>query len=342
MLALALCVLVICLWTFWGVTEMFHEGWYAPFEWLFYLLPAGVSLALTLIALTWPRIGGWVLIGAGSAFYVWALTSTALRVGLRWWTVISWLPVSGLLAIVGALFLRAARRPDPLFDADSRWWRRSMRYLIAAGVPILVGLGVAVEPAARVARRVDDGDYGARLIQGNEVTLIWAPAGPGWQTGVRWNEIALYGLPPVGFDGKASGRNGQCDQQRSDGCASAADLQQYNVCRYLSDDGARLETTVQGYWRMPSTDEVVRSLVVHGRHAGCVWNGQAGSQPCAARPDKETPLWNPGFPLIYLWTADESGLLDAYDVAYNGVVRSMPKFAGLGSQGYRCVRMPST
>lgn len=26
-LALILCVLVVCLWTFWGAAEMFHEGW---------------------------------------------------------------------------------------------------------------------------------------------------------------------------------------------------------------------------------------------------------------------------------------------------------------------------
>lgn len=140
-----------------------------------------MSLALTLVALTWPRIGGWTLIGAGFAFYAWALASTAARVGLNLWTVISWLPVSGLLAVVRALFLRAARRSDPLFNADSRWWRRHLRYLIAIGAPLLVGLGTAAGPAMRMVRRVDDGNYGARLIQGNGVTLIWAPAGPGWQ-----------------------------------------------------------------------------------------------------------------------------------------------------------------
>ncbi len=339
-LALTLCVLVVCLWTFWGVAEMFHEGWYAPFEWLFFLLPAGVSLALTLVALTWPRIGGWIFIGAGFAFYAWALASTAARVGLNLWTVISWLPVSGLLAVVGAFFLRAARRSDPLFSADSHWWRRHLRYLIAIGAPLLIGLGTAAGPAMRMVRRVDDGNYGARLIQGNGVTLIWAPAGPGWQRDITWNEIALYGLPPVGFDGKAAGRNGQCTPAGSDGCASAADMQQFNVCRYLSDDGMRLDTTVQGYWRMPSTDEVVRSLVTHGEHAGCTWNGGVGGQPCATLPDKETLLWNPGFPVIYLWTADEAGPSEAYDVTYNGAVRAMPKFTALGSQGYRCVRTP--
>lgn len=68
-LALFLCILVTCLWTFWGVTEMFHEGWYAPFEWMFFLLPSGACLALTLVALTWSRFGGGLLIVVGIAFY---------------------------------------------------------------------------------------------------------------------------------------------------------------------------------------------------------------------------------------------------------------------------------
>lgn len=78
---------------------------------------------------------------------------------------------------------------------------------------------------------MDDGDYGARLIQGNGVTLVRAPVGPGWQCDITWNEIALCGLPSVGFDGKASGRNGRCTPAVSDRCASAADMQQFRRVR---------------------------------------------------------------------------------------------------------------
>jgi hypothetical protein len=55
---LFLCLLVTCLWSLWGVIEMFREGWYAPFEWQLFLLPAGMCMALTLFALTWspPRL----------------------------------------------------------------------------------------------------------------------------------------------------------------------------------------------------------------------------------------------------------------------------------------------
>ncbi|MGC8787001.1 MAG: DUF7670 domain-containing protein [Anaerolineae bacterium] len=337
-LALLLAIAVTCLWTFWGVTEMFHEGWYRPWEWLFFLLPAGACLALTLVALTWRRLGGWLLIITGTGFYAWVMWSIARRFGLSLSAALSWLPVSGVLALVGCLFLLGARERQAMgAPPDARWWRRNLHYLLAVGVPLLLGLGVAVEPAVRVAQRVDDGDYGARLIAGNGVALLWAPQGPGWQSGVTWNEIALYGLPPVGFAGKAAGHAGQCDRDSSAGCAAAEEMQHYNVCLYLSADGSRLESTPQGYWRMPTTDEVVRSLVWHGAHAGCLWNGQSGKQPCAVRPDKETPLWNPRSPLIYLWTADEANAAEAYYVTYYGSVLRAAKYVGLGSQGYRCV-----
>lgn len=114
-------------------------------------------------------------------------------------------------------------------------------------------------------------------------------------------------------------------------------MQRYNACLYLSADGLRLETTAQNVWRMPTTDEVVRSLVYHGEQAGCAWNGQLGAQPCASRPDKETPLWNPRAPIFYLWTADEASAQEVYYVVYHGALGTDVKSFGLGSRGFRCV-----
>jgi hypothetical protein len=337
-LALSCCILVTSLWVFWGVTEMFHEGWYAPFEWLFFLLPAAISLTLTLMALTWPRVGGWLLIGAGILFYAWVMFSVATRFGLNPRIVVSWFPAVGFLAVIGALFLLDAGRRRELDHPDRRWWRRNLRYILAVGIPLLVGLGVGAEPAIRVANRLDDADYGARLIQANGVALLWAPAGHGWGSGVTWNQLALYGLPPVGLGDKSLGHEGQRHRDTGEGCATAEELQRYNVCRYLSEDGVRLETSWQGHWRMPTTDEVVGSLVRQGKNAGCVWNGRSGKQLCTVRPDKETPLWNPQSPIIYLWTANEVDQKEAYCVTYHGAVFTQPKYLSLGSLGYRCVQ----
>jgi len=341
-LALGLCVLITCLWTLWGVVEMFHEGWYRPFEWLFSLLPARVCLTLTLAALTWPRLGGWLLIAIGGAFYGLQLWRAAGVYDLTLGMIVGWFPVSGLLVLVGLLFLLDARRrrPGPA-SPDPRWWRRNWRYLLAVGLPLVLGIGLSIEPVTRISGRVDDGYRGARVIEGNGVTLTWAPIGPGWVTdssSLTWNEIALYGLPPVGFAGKAHGRDGQCNKATVVGCATQADIQRYNVCRYLSEDGAQWMEEPQDYWRMATVDELVRSLVRHGGNAGCIWNSHSGRAQCRIRPDKETPLWDPKAPVIYYWAADESNVSRAYKVAYNGGVQPLYKFTGLGSCGYRCVR----
>ena len=78
--ATGLVILTTALWTFWGVAEMYYEGWGLPFpEPMRYLILGAVCLALTLVALTWPRFGGWLLILIGGAFTAWWWTLAAGR-----------------------------------------------------------------------------------------------------------------------------------------------------------------------------------------------------------------------------------------------------------------------
>lgn len=57
--AAGLMILITTVWTYWGVAEMYHEGWWgAWYNRLPYLVPGAICLALTLVALTWPRLGG--------------------------------------------------------------------------------------------------------------------------------------------------------------------------------------------------------------------------------------------------------------------------------------------
>lgn len=341
-IATGLVILVTTFWMSWGVQEMFHEGWYRPFDWMFFLLPGGGCLALTFVVLTWPWFGGWLLIAIGGAFNALWWWRYSVSVGLSLGELLSMFPLSGLLAFVGVLFLFEGRRRRRVAGPSSRrWWQRNLRYLVAMGIPVVVGIGLTIEPAIRVSGRVDDGYRGERIIEGNDVTLTWAPTGPGWATSTRgstWNEIALYGVSPIGFEDKERGRNGQCTKDADVGCPTAADMQLYNVCRYLSRDATTLMDAPQNFWRMPTTDELVRSLVRHGENAGCMWNAKSGRQPCDILPDKETPLWDPTMPVISYWAADEHDARIAYQVAYNGTVGAIRKFRGDPNFGYRCVR----
>ena len=85
-IATGLVILITSIWTFWGVGEMYYEGWGTPFpESVFYLIPGIVCLVLSLVVLTWPRFAGWLLILIGGAFTAWWWTLLAARGGLLSW-----------------------------------------------------------------------------------------------------------------------------------------------------------------------------------------------------------------------------------------------------------------
>ena len=212
------------------------------------------------------------------------------------------------------------------------------------GLPLLIFVGVSAVMLPVVLTRVDDGDRSARQIEGNGVTLIWAPEGPGWNWKQpwggypSWQSVALYGVPPVGMGDKPGyGRQGEDFV-----FATADDMAATNLCRYLSADGTSLLESPQDIWRMPTTDEVARSLGRHGANAGCAWPGGEIPQQaaCAIRPDKESPLWATDHAVIYYWTADSYSEERGYFVAYNGMVNATRKSGGNPRHSYRCVREP--
>jgi hypothetical protein len=202
-------------------------------------------------------------------------------------------------------------------------------------LPLLVTIAFSVYWVPIVLGRVDDGDLSARLIEGNEVALVWAPAGPGWyEYHYSWNDIAFYGVPPVGFGEKPG---------YEDRDATIKDMNTTGLCVYLSEDGLTIMNEPQYIWRMPTVDEIVRSLVRHGKNAGCTWDGKSEQANCQVLPDKETPLWAPDWSPIYYWAADEYDDHKAYYVSYNGKgINHQPKSWGNQRHGYRFVREHGT
>ena len=78
-----------------------------------------------------------------------------------------------------------------------------------------------------------------------------------------------------------------------------------HACPYLSEDGLILTSTLQDIWRLPTVDEAVRSMALHGQNSGGGW-------------DEER----------------------VYIIVYDGEVWPRSKRFGPAYLGFRCVRQP--
>lgn len=288
--AVAVSTLIASIWAFWGIIETFHEGWFHDsllknlgLMFLQYLGPMMIFVFLTLLAIAYPRAGGplHALIGLALGLFLFGWDDFAPMV-----LIIIPLVLLGLLYWFG--------RPEP-----RRW-----AYRIAVGLPLLTLIVCGIEPVWRISGRVDDGNRGARLVEGNGVMLIWAPEGNGWpREGVTWEQ--------------AVGR-----------------------CRNLAADGTTLAETPQDIWRLPTVEEAVRSMSRHGENSGGDWDARSRIASYRVRPDKETPLWNPRSQVIYWWTATEIDAERAFIIVYDGKVWPRTKRFAPGYLAYRCVRTP--
>ena len=288
-IAVGLSTAITCFWAFWGIVENFHEGWYHEsllsnlgLMVLQYLSPMLLFMGVTLISIFWPRFGGG-LHGVLALLVAWFFRASTNAVGFLF-----------MVPLIGLGILYWFGRPQP----------RKVALCLATGLPALILAIAGLGPILRVSQRLDDGNLQARLVQGNGLSLVWAPDGPGWpRTGADWVEA----------------------QQ---------------VCQYLGQDGLTLAPVPQDVWRLPTVDEAVRSMARHGQNSGGVWDAESARATYKTTPDKESPLWNVHSQVIYWWTATEPGEEHAYIIVYDGKVWPRAKRFGPDYMGFRCARQP--
>jgi hypothetical protein len=213
-IAVGLSIAITCFWAFWGIIENFHEGWYyssllsnVGLMFAQYLSPMLIFMGVTLISISWPRIGG--------GLYV-ILTLLAIWFFQAFSNAATFLIITPLLGL-GLLYWFG--RPQP----------RQIAISLAMGLPMLTLIIFGLEPVLRVSQRLDDGNLQARLVHGNGVDLVWTPDGPGWpRTGSNWDEAQqvcqyldedgltlapdpqrIWGLPSVDEAVRSMARHGQ-------------------------------------------------------------------------------------------------------------------------------------
>lgn len=161
------------LWSYWGIIENFHEGWYHVNIWdniqmMFgqYLLVPLAFILLGFISVNWNRFGAMLHI----ALAVFAFTQFGNM-------------------NAGILFIAI-----PLILLASLYWfgnitKKLIAYIPLLFLPLLMIITIGSVQFYKVSHRYNDHNLESRIIKGNRVELIWAPEGPGWaDNGTTWDE----------------------------------------------------------------------------------------------------------------------------------------------------------
>ncbi len=98
--------------------------------------------------------------------------------------------------------------------------------------------------------------------------------------------------------------------------------------------------TQQNIWRLPTVDEAVRSMMLHGVNAGGVWNAEKEQATYTITPDKESPLWDVHSKVVYYWTSETSARFAerVYIIVYHGGVHSKMKTDAQDYLSFRAVK----
>jgi len=286
-IAVSFSIAITCLWAFWGASETFHEGWYYEsfiknigLAIIQYLSPMLMFMGVGMISIYWHRVGGviHVVFAFLAAWFFNIFTNTII--------------IFIIVPLVGIGIIYWYGSPPPRKTA-ARWM---------IGLPILVVLIAGIVPAYRVSQRISDRNLDAQIVYGNEITLMWAPSGPGWpRNGKKWNEAV-------------------------------------RVCQLLNQDGKTVASEPQNIWRLPTVDEAVRSMALHGENSRGVWDAKNAKAVYEKKPDKEFPLWDIYSQIIYWWTATEVDQDNAYIIVYDGKIWPRAKQLEMGYLGFRCVK----
>jgi hypothetical protein len=150
-IAVGISTIIACFWAFWGILENFHEGCYSRSVLenlggmaIQYMPFTVVFVLVALLSIRWPRIGG-AIHAAAAGWAIWFFRGAS--------PVVVYVSIAGPLVGLGALYWFG--RPEP----------RKLARLILVGLPLLTTIGFGIEPAIRVAGRVDDGNHEARLVR---------------------------------------------------------------------------------------------------------------------------------------------------------------------------------
>jgi len=289
-IAIVISLTISSFWAHWGIQEFFHEGWYSPsignLLFLFFVQYMSFTIIFTilaLVAIVHKKIGLilYILVGIFSAFFF-----NGASFSVAYLTLVIPFVLLGLLFYYGEFT-----------------HKRIIKWIMI-GLPLLLIIIFGMPLLIRNVNRLDDGNYGTRVLGCQDKLIVWAPRGYGFpDEGVNWSEAK-------------------------------------KACSRLSEDGQTLLEESVNIWRLPSVKEAVMCQQKHGKNAGGIWDEQSRQARYKLKPDKETPLWQPDSKIIYYWTGETSQETDnqAYIFTYDGKIYDKDVRYAPDYQSFRCVK----
>lgn len=169
-LNIALSFLIVSFWSYWGINETFHEGWYYSSFWqniyltfVQYLSIPVVFLVAFLIALNYKKVGSALLLifGIISLFF---FKSNAGR-------FLIFIPF--LLLSLSSYFGSFKNKKVASYSLITIFFL----IILSFGIPQLI----------KVENRFNDYNFQIRIIEGSDFKLAWAPQGEGFPVkGTSW------------------------------------------------------------------------------------------------------------------------------------------------------------
>jgi len=340
------------LWAYWGVGEVFHEGWYPPYtQIIFYFIPFLALLGVMALCIYLPLVGG-ILLTAGGILYLVMTVIQSVRQHISllpsFWIVAAVVIIPGLLFIFDYVLKKRRKYKEHKKTVFKKRWKMIAAVVLSLVLIACIGTPLAIRNLGR--RPIDSFDE--VTIEGNEIILTLAGKGPGWYysnenpiefmgkqyKAFSWNEIALFGMDPVGFEGKRYGPDYDGTEE-SIYYATWEDFKRYNMFRYINYRGDQLLTEIQDCWRLPTAEEYVRLSTYRGENCGGYLSDSEGKAYYTRTPDKDAPLWVPEGMVIYYWTSTCTDKTHSYDITYSGEVRDISKITKQDYRGWRAVRV---
>lgn len=337
---------------FWGTAEFFHEGWFPPYtQFIYYMIPFLVMLILSLVVIYFPLSGGIFIIFISSVFSLWWILKYKAKhipVETSIWIICIIFFLTGIFSLFEGMIRKSRLSISFRESAQKRHWK----LIFVIFLPILVALLTGIPLLIRNLNRTPLDSYEEITVKAQEIEFTFAGKGVGWlfdkshpikfsgknYVGLSWNEIALFGKDPVGFEGKRYGLLFDGSEE-SIYYASQEDFNSYNMFRYINYEGDKLTEQRHHYWRLPTIEEYIKILMRRGENAGGTFDRSSGEFSYKINPDKEGPIWAPKGEVIYYWTSTEVGKTRAFDITFSGEPREIIKTTAQDYRGFRAVRI---